>query len=439
MNDSTTRRAAEGQGPAAARDVPGARPLVVYLSASGMLGGAERVLLDMVQAIGEQADPPRQLVIVAAGGPLVESLREAGVETEVMPWPAAVARLGDYDARGIAGLARLAIRAVVAFPRALFYVKRLRDLLRQRQPAIVHTNGFKMHVLGAIARPASSRLVWHLHDFTSPRPVMGRALRRFARRCDAAIANSRAVADDAAPILGARVPTIAVLNAVDLDRFRPDGPRDDVDARAGVEPAAADTVRVGIVATLARWKGHDVFLRALARLPRTLPVRGYVVSGALYQTDGSQWSLDELRTLAQELGLGDRVAFTGFVPDAASVMRALDIVVHASTRPEPFGLVIAEAMATGRAVILSAAGGAVELARDGVSARFVTPGDDAALAARIEELVRDGAARRRLGDAAAAEARSRFGRARFGSEVRAVHEAVLASRVSPHAHLSSGA
>ena len=83
----------------------------------------------------------------------------------------------------------------------------------------------------------------------------------------------------------------------------------------------------------------------------------------------------------QSLGLGPRVGFTGFVPDSSSAIRSLDIVVHASTDPEPFGLVIAEAMACGKAVVASGAGGAIELTeacatrRDPQARRRARPGD----------------------------------------------------------------
>src|SRR5258708_38701834 len=85
-------------------------------------------------------------------------------------------------------------------------------------------------------------------------------------------------------------------------------------------------------------------------------------------------------------------------------MRALDVVVHASTQPEPFGLVIAEGLATGRAVIVSAGGGANELVTDGVDALTHTPGDAESLARCIERLAGDPALRRRLGAARRAAA-----------------------------------
>src|SRR5205085_8086358 len=132
----------------------------------------------------------------------------------------------------------------------------------------------------------------------------------------------------------------------------------------GLPRAVPGTLRVGLVATYARWKGQEVFLDAAGRLAAgrpELPVRFYVVGGPVYQTRGSQFSEGELRRLAAQRGLADRVGFVGFREDTAPVYRALDVVVHASTRPEPFGLTVVEAMACGRPVIVSRAGGAAEL------------------------------------------------------------------------------
>jgi glycosyltransferase involved in cell wall biosynthesis len=290
-------------------------------------------------------------------------------------------------------------------------------VVRAWRPDIVHSNGFKMHVLAALVRPSGARVIWHIHDFVTNRPVMARLLRALSPRCSLAVANSRAVGADTVAALGAGTRVQVVLNAVDSARFAPDGPADDLDAAAGLPPAPSGTIRVGLVATLAHWKGHEVFLSAIARLPRDCTVRAYVVSGPVYQTAGSQLALDALRGSAARLGIADRVAFTGFRPDAARAMRALDVVVHASTEPEPFGLVIAEAMASARAVVFSAAGGARELAVPEVEALAHEPGDADTLARQIERLVLDRDLRARLGAAARAAAESRFSRARLGREI----------------------
>jgi glycosyltransferase involved in cell wall biosynthesis len=229
------------------------------------------------------------------------------------------------------------------------------------------------------------------------------------------------VAADAGRVLGGGPRVQAVWNAVDLGRFAPDGPRLDLDALAGLPPAA-DVLRVGLVATFAAWKGHEVFLEALARLSPDLRVRGYVVGGPIYETAGSQVTLEALRARAGALGLAGRVGFTGFVDDTAAAMRALDVVVHASTEPEPFGLVIAEAMACGRPVVVSAAGGAGELAEAAGSVPTFAPGDAAGLARRITGLAADPRLCTRLGDEGRRTAERCFAPSRMAGELTAVYE-----------------
>jgi glycosyltransferase involved in cell wall biosynthesis len=156
-------------------------------------------------------------------------------------------------------------------------------------------------------------------------------------------------------------------------------------------------------------------------------VRGYVIGGPIYQTAGSQHTLGELRELADQLGLSGRVGFTGFVAAAPAALRALDAVVHASTEPEPFGMVIAEAMACARAVVVSRAGGAAEIVSDGVNALTHAPGDARDLAARIERLAGDARLRSELGQSGRRTVRDCFDRRRLSAELLPVYRAVAAS------------
>lgn len=396
---------------------------VVYLSASGALGGAERALLELVASL-RGAEPSWRLSVVAGeDGPLLERARALGAEGRVLPFPRALAGLGDAGApaegRGLRmGMARAA-------PGAALYLARLRRMLGGMRPDVVHTNGFKMHLLGAWAAPAGAPVVWHLHDFVSSRRAMARLLRRAAGRASGAVAVSRAVAADAAAVCGAGLPIRTVYNAVDLHRFTPHGPAADLDAAAGMPPAPPGTVRVGLVATMGRWKGHEVFLRAVAALPREVPVRAYVVGGGIYRTAGSEVDADALRRLAAELGMADRVGFTGFVDEPAAAMRGLDVVVHASTQPEPFGLVIAEAMACGRAVVASAAGGAGEIVTPGHDALAVYPGDAEGLSRAIRCLATNGGLRTRLADAGRETALRRWDRARLAAEVAPLYRSII--------------
>ncbi len=405
---------------------------IAYLNPSGQLGGAEIALLDLLTSVrAEQPDWFLHL-LVGADGPLVSRAESIGVCTTVLPFPPELARLGDSgmnDAKG-AKLDRSAVlrRLFYSGSPVLKYVGELKRALRRINPDLLHTNGFKMHILGARARTRKSLpIVWHVRDYVSSRPLMARLMRWHKRRCSVVVTNSQSVARDVSDVCGTELKVYPVLDAIDLEKFTPLGYKLDLDLLSGLPNVEPGTIRIGLLATMARWKGHMTFLEALNRLPSHLKFRGYVIGGALYQTDGSQHSLEELRGEAARLGLGERVGFTGFVEDPASAMRALDIVVHASTKPEPFGLVIAEAMASGRSLIASQAGGAAEIIDAEIDALGHEPGNVGALATCMTRLASDAALRKRLSDAGRLKAARKFDLKRLALELVPIYREVLST------------
>ena|SRR5690348_11003706 len=130
-----------------------------------------------------------------------------------------------------------------------------------------------------------------------------------------------------------------------------------------------------------------------------------------------------------ELGLEGSVGLVPFQADAAAVYRGLDIVVHASERPEPFGRTIVEGMASGRPVIVARAGGAAELFSEGKSALGHDPGNAEDLARVLGRLVRDAALREHLARGARAEVELRFDRKRLGPDLHAAYATLLGKAV----------
>jgi glycosyltransferase involved in cell wall biosynthesis len=401
---------------------------VAFLSVSGKLGGSEMMLLQILREL-TAADRQWDLhLVVPAAGPLGARASALGVSVHVVAMPDSLRTLGEWATgrrRPLTLAAKLA-HAAVDLPG---YSRRLGQLLAAINADVIHTNGFKAHVVAARAHGFGAALVWHMHEYVAGRPVTRALVRRYARRCQSLVAVSESVAADLRSVAGPDAPVSAILNAVDLDRFAPAGHAADLDRLAGLPPAPPGTVRVGLVATFSRWKGHDVFLRALAALPDTSRVRGYVVGGAVYDTAGSQHSRDELTARAAELGIAHRVGFTGFVAEAEQAIRALDVVVHASTDHEAFGLVIAEAMACGRPVVTSGTGGSAELVRDGEDAVTHRAGDAADLAARLALLAADEPLRRRLGGSARETAARRFDAHRLAGQFATVYERAARQRL----------
>ncbi len=399
---------------------------VLFLSPSGTLGGAERVLLQMMGAL-RRSDPQLALALLSFDdGPLAAEARNLGAQTLVLPLPDRIARMGDSALRSANRAARyvgLLGPGIAAMPAAFAFLHRLRRAIgRSVQPDIVHSNGIKSHLFGALAVPRKIPVVWHIHDMFGARPVAAGLLRRACRGVSAGVAISDAVRRDAEPILKG-VPIRTIRNTVDLEKFSPNSAAE-MPSALSAPPGA---LKVGLVATYARWKGHGVFLEAarLAAASQPDPVHFFIIGGPIYRT-ANQFSLDELRAMAEKFGVADRVAFVPFQHDTAAIYRALDIVVHASTLPEPFGLTIAEAMSCGRAVIVSNAGGASELFTDGHDALGVPPGDSRALADSILRLARDEGLRCELGRNARVSAEKNFNPARLGPELLELYRSVLA-------------
>jgi glycosyltransferase involved in cell wall biosynthesis len=401
---------------------------IAYVSPVGVLGGAENCLLNVMASVKEARPKAHLHLIASSDGPLLERAAELGVSVHLVPMPKRMTELGDsvlHRREGIAALTRMGARAFAALPLTAMYILKLRKALASIGPDVVHSNGLKSHLLTAMAYGPRTRLFWHLHDFIGARPAMGRALRWAAPRASGAIAISAAVARDAQLVLGG-FPIAVVYNAIDVSHFTPgqgDGAR--LDQLAKLPLATAGTLRVGLVATFARWKGHNLLLDAAAEFFKQWPdalVRFYVIGGPIYHTHGSQVSEHDLRRRTDELGLNSHVGFIGFQRDTRAIYRDLDVVVHTSTQPEPFGLTIVEAMACARPVIVSQAGGAAELFTSGVDALGVPPANAKALATAIHRLFADANLRQQLSDAAVRTAQMRFRRERLGGEILDVYD-----------------
>ena len=399
---------------------------IAFLSVSARIGGAEVLLLDLIGTLRARYPGWPLTVLTPDDGPLADAARGLGADTAAVLMPRTLARVGEWRAGGSP------IRALLGSARGSLslpgYQRALRVALDRVTPDLIHSNGFKMHLVSALVRAGSEALVWHMHDYAGRRPLSRALVRRLAARCDAIVANSASVAADTEALVRGAARVHIVPNAVNLARFRPDGPLADLDGLSHLPPAPAQTVRAGLVATFSRWKGHETFLRAIASLPASLPLRAYVVGGPIYDTAGSQYTRAELESLARSLGVSDRVGFTGLADEPERVMRSLDIVVHASTEPEPFGLVVAEAMACGRAVITSASGGSAELVRDGIDAVVHRAGSHAELAEALARLAGDTTLRTQLGERARARALEAFDSRRLGPAFHDLYRTARAVR-----------
>jgi glycosyltransferase involved in cell wall biosynthesis len=181
---------------------------------------------------------------------------------------------------------------------------------------------------------------------------------------------------------------------------------------------------LGLFGRIAPWKGQEVAIRAMALLADRPEVQLVIVGDALF---GEEAYAAQTRELVAQLGLTSRIHFLGFRTDVPVLMRAVDVLVHTSTAPEPFGRVIAEGMLAERPVIATAGGGASEIVTAGVTAWQVQPGDPAALASAIREVLANPERAREIAAAGRADALARFTLdVTLPQTERAIEQAVLA-------------
>ena len=192
-----------------------------------------------------------------------------------------------------------------------------------------------------------------------------------------------------------------VYDGVDLEAFRGRvrRPRQDVRQELGVAPDSLLAVMVG---NIRHWKGQHVVLAALEAMEpaqrRTLKI---AFAGAARPDD--QAYLDELQALVARAGLQAQVSFLGARPDVPDLLNAADLAIHASVKPEPFGLVVIEAMALGKPVLAANLGGPAESVSPESGITY-NPHVPAELTAALEALVRDPARRAALAAGAPARA-----------------------------------
>ncbi|MEI8191188.1 MAG: glycosyltransferase, partial [candidate division NC10 bacterium] len=339
------------------------------------MGGAEHSLLDLAGNLDPARFSPR--IVCAGEGPLLSTTAARGIPIQSLTLPAAYLLASSRGRRtGI-------VRVIVGTLQSLPAVYRIRRLALGGRATILHSNGNKTHLLSAIAGIAGGpRVVWHVRDFLPDKSLERLLVRLANHRVSAIIANSKAVAEHLIR-LGARPEIVhAIHNGIDCARFSPDGPRAELWRQFGWQEGCR---LVGIIGVLAPWKGQSVFLQAAREVLVERPDARFVVVGdEIYRTDGHAGYREELVRIARELGVSHAVAFMGYREDIPEIMRSLDVVVHASIEPEPFGRVVAEALACARPVVATDGGGVPEITGpSGEVALLAQRGDPTHLASAI--------------------------------------------------------
>lgn len=393
------------------------------------MGGGEIALLNLVTALDKTRVFP--VIVLASEGPLVAKLRDAGIETHVLPLDPALLDTRK-DSLGAASLLRLRQIKQIAD-----YTLRLARWARARRVDLIHANSLKADLYGGAAgRLAGIPVLWHVRDNIDAEYLpasVAAAFRALAHVIpQMVVANSESTLSrlhssrrrpNAVVYSGTASHVLEQRQEVVHDGYRADQYSVDMPlpaARWSPNPVIA------LIGRIAEWKGQRIFLQAAASvLPRFPQARFWIVGSPLF---GEHEYERSLHVLARELGIEAQVEFLGFRDDVPELMAEIDILVHASILGEPFGQVVIEGMAAGKPVIATNGGALPEIITSGETGLLVPMGNAQAMADAILTLLADPKRGRAMGAAGRQRVQERFTIAHTVRKVQCVYDKMLGTK-----------
>jgi glycosyltransferase involved in cell wall biosynthesis len=296
---------------------------------------------------------------------------------------------------------RLLQRGVNFLGFAATVVQYARFLVNQRI-ALLHLNNSvtRAHDWMLAALLTRTPCVVHERGINDQFPSLARLL---APRLSAVICISDAVRCNLLEHRVSRSNLHVIVNGLDPERVKPERSREIVLRSLGI---ADHQQIVGMVGNIREWKGQEVLVRALPAILARVPDVVCLFVGAA--TEADQPYAKRLRSIVADLSLGDHVVFAGYSANVADFLNVVNVAVHASVLPEPFGRVLLEAMAMEKPVVGSRSGAVPEIVDHGVTGYTFAPGDVDALASCVIDLLERPSAARAFGAAGHARLLERF-------------------------------
>jgi len=371
-----------------ARRLPVVLQVLPSLDVGG--GGVERSAIDVAEALVLAG---KKVVVASEGGRQVCELERRGAKHIELP---------------LSSKSPFVIRQ---------NINRLRDVIAREGIQLVHARSrapaWSAHAAAAASGVPFMTTFHGTYNFGTG--FFGNLKKKYnaiMTRGDAVIANSQFIADHIAAnydVPAARVHVIP--RGIDTARFDAEG----FNVNRIIELASRWRVPDGnaivmLPGRLTRWKGQLLFVEALARLKSRMGPDDFRVTGLLVGSDqGREAYRRELEECIYENGLGGDIQIVGHCADMPAAYMMSNVVVSASTDPEAFGRVVAEAQAMGRPVVVADHGGASEQVIEGVTGWRFTPGDPQAMAEALEIALAIGDnARALLAECAAEHVRANF-------------------------------
>ncbi len=394
---------------------------VMLYDHTAVWSGGEIALYHLINSLNRNRFTP--VVVLSEEGPLAEKLREANVETHILPLPSRITSTRK-DSLGAASLLRVGDLKTV-----FGYVASLAQFIRRNHLQLVHTNSLKSDIIGGLAgRMARVPVLWHVRDRIEKDYLPSGVASAFRSLCRVlpthVMVNSQAtlrtlvrpeLAAQLTPHTSPNRSRFSVVHDGTLARTKP------------LVSPAADKPLIGLIGRISPWKGQHIFLEAAAKVRQNFPEAKFqIIGGAMFgESDYEQ----QLYALSRQLNLEDCVEFFGFRSDVADCIDQLTLLVHASTMGEPFGQVVIEGMAAGKPVVATDGGGIPEIVQEGCTGLLVPMNDAASLASAICRILEDPNLASEMGRQGCQRVHEHFLVSHTARRVEQIYRATLDNRV----------
>jgi glycosyltransferase involved in cell wall biosynthesis len=380
---------------------------VLFVSDSTTVSGAEVVLLGCVDGLRAEGHRAHGF-IRATNGRLIDAFRNRGV---------GVTATSAFSHRII----RTTVDpiALFAFARSFHAVSvEMATVIRAEQIDVIHSISYPASLYAAFAaRRTGVPHIWHEHNLKRIHRANRGIYRRIGNACRWVIGPSDAVTGNLATAGISQDRLRTVYNGIDLRRFKT-AATGRIDALRHELTLHEHEQAVGLFGQMLPYKGHRTLIEAAPRILSLHPDARFFFVGALENPPYQR----ELEALLADRGLGDRMRFTGWRDDVQDLIRAMDVVVVATTTPEPAALMLMEAAAMERPVVATRTGGTVELIADEETGLLFPPGDATQLADRVSRLLTNRELARVLGQRARARVEREFNLDRHLSIMLSLYE-----------------
>lgn len=332
--------------------------VLVVMPLAEQKGGAELAFLHLMQ-YGRQIDI-EWLTIFFEPGPLVAEIQALGIKTQVVE----------------SGRLRQPHKFIST-------VIQIAAIARQWNANVIFSWMTKAQLYSGIAAILTGLpALWFQHGYPSNRNWIDKVA-TWLPSCGV-LACSQAVSNAQSAMYPAR-PIRVTYPGVDLEKFNALELPSPQELRQGLG-IPANTSLIGIFGRLQSWKGMHTLVRAMPLILKVHPSTHCVVVGGKHDLEPEYPQY--LENQIKQLGIQDKITLTGYQSNIPEWMQAMDVIVHASNY-EPFGMVIVEAMALGKPVVASAAGGANEIIVNECEGLLVPPDDVSAMANAIIRYLND--------------------------------------------------